>query len=239
MTTLKPFSEATNKQLRELYLKSISTPISYDEGKTWRPRARHMKVWEAIDRQLNPVDVLAQVKDPLHNIWFWSDLHFGHKNIIKFSDRPFQDIPEMDEVLIKNFNELVKPDDISIWVGDVAFHQETDARKIVRRMNGYKILIVGNHDIYKKKRVMNLAFDEVHLVYNFSIDDVVVALTHYPLDNLPGGWFNVHGHVHRNGHHADEVSMPTHYNVNCEFIDYKPIDMATLIQRIETKLNEV
>lgn len=236
MTTLRPLCENTNKQLRELYLKSISSPISYDEGKTWRPRARHMHVWEAIDRQLNPVDITQRVADPLQDIWFWSDLHFGHKNIIKFSSRPFDDIPSMDEILIKNFNELVKPDDISIWVGDVAFKQETEARKMIRRLNGYKILVVGNHDIFKKQRVMNLGFDEYHIVYNFTVDDTVVALTHYPMDNLPEGWFNVHGHVHKNGHHADEIDMPTHYNVNCEFIDYKPINLQTLIERIEAKL---
>lgn len=235
---IKPFDESTNKQLRELYLRSISTPISYDEGKTFRPRARHSHVWEAIQRQLNPIDITQHVKDVFQDIWIWSDLHFGHKNIIRFSDRPFETTEQMDEILVKNFNELVKPNDISIWVGDVSFKQETESRKLIRRLNGYKILIIGNHDIYKKQRVMNLAFDEYHVVYNLSVNDTVLALTHYPMDNLPDGWFNVHGHVHRNGHHADEVSMPTHLNVNCEFLNYKPINMATLIQRIErTKTN--
>lgn len=232
MTNILPFGDKLNKELRTLYLKSISTPISYDEGKTWRSRARGIPLWESIEECKNPVNVLEHVKNPLQDIWFWSDLHFGHNNIIKFSDRPYVDIYDMDEKLIYNFNQKVKVNDISIWVGDVSFKSSQESKRIMHRLNGYKILIVGNHDFEKKKGVKAMAFDEVHLVYNLQFNDTVVAFTHYPMDNLPLGWFNVHGHVHKNGHHADEVNMPTHYNVNCEFLDYKPINMEQLIARI-------
>jgi calcineurin-like phosphoesterase family protein len=229
---LQPFDEKINSQLRTAYLQSISRPVSYDGGKTSRPRVRHFKLWEAIEPCKNPIDIISTVKVPEQNIWIWSDLHFGHNNIIKFSDRPYKDVLEMDEMLIQNFNNLVGPDDISIWVGDVSFRAAEQTRKIIYRLAGYKILVVGNHDFEKKKGLRHMAFDEVHIVYNLKIDDTHVAFTHYPMDNLPDSWVNIHGHVHKHGHHADEVKSTSHVNVNCEFIDYKPINLGTLIGEI-------
>lgn len=229
---IKPFDETLNKWLRDKYLQSLMTPVSYDGGITSRPRVRHYKLWEAIPPAEKPVNILEHVKNPGQDIWIWSDLHFGHKNIIRFSNRPFPDIPTMDEMLIKNFNDLVKPDDISIWVGDVSFRPYTETAKILYRLNGYKILIVGNHDFEKKKGVRKMPFDEVHIVYNLTVGETLVAFTHYPIDNLSDKWVNVHGHVHIGGHHADEVPSTSHINVNCEFHDYKPLNLDTLVKKV-------
>lgn len=79
-------------------------------------------------------------------LWFTSDLHFGHKNIIKYSNRPFQDIDHMNEVLIKNFNSLVSPDDTVIFVGDVCMGVREKTLPLVGRLNGAKFLVTGNHD---------------------------------------------------------------------------------------------
>lgn len=238
MIELKGFNEKLNEWLRRTYLKSLARPVSYDNGATIRPRVRHIKMWESLIPFKDPIDILTQVKTPRQDIWFWSDLHFGHKNIISFSDRPFVDIPTMDETLIQNFNRLVKPDDISIWVGDVSFKNIDESKALINRLNGYKILVLGNHD-FNKKKVKYMGFDEVHVVYNLTIGDTAVAFTHYPMDNLPAGWINVHGHLHKNGHHADEVPSTTHINVNCEFQDYKPINLGTLIEKVAefNKLN--
>lgn len=78
--------------------------------------------------------------------WFISDLHFGHRNICRYSNRPFSSIEEMNEVLIQNWNRCVKPSD-EIWhLGDFAFGSINFTKKILESLNGRINLIYGNHD---------------------------------------------------------------------------------------------
>ena len=80
-------------------------------------------------------------------IFFTADLHFGHKNIIRYCDRPFKDVAQMNSTLIKNYNEVVRPDDTCYILGDLAMGiNSLELTKYIRRMNGRKILILGNHD---------------------------------------------------------------------------------------------
>jgi calcineurin-like phosphoesterase family protein len=228
---IKPFDLELNKQLRDMYLTCLNTPIKRPDG-TMKHRASGLKFWESIPQEPDVMDITS-IPDYMKNVWIWSDIHFGHTNVIRYSNRPYKDASHMDESLITSFNSKVKPNDISIWVGDVSFSGEQRTKQIVHRLNGYKILIVGNHDIEKKRRIKPMAFDEVHLCYNLMLDDMPLAFTHYPMDNLPPFWFNIHGHVHKNGHRIDEVITKAHYNVNCEFLDYTPINLETLIERIK------
>lgn len=224
---IKPFDKDINLKLRELYIQCLSRTITRPDGSK-KQRAHHIHLWKAIPEVQSPVDLSD------NKVWIWSDLHFGHTNVIKYSDRPFNDASHMDELLIKNFNDLVEPNDISIWVGDASFRGSYASKEIIRRLNGYKILVAGNHDFEKKKGLKDMAFDEVHLTYNLTLKDTVLAFTHYPMDNLPEGWLNCHGHVHKNGHRVDEVPLNnTHVNVNCEFLDYKPITLETLIEKFQ------
>src|SRR5581483_5246031 len=92
---------------------------------------------------------------------FTSDTHFGHKNVIRYDERPFRDMDHMREMLIKNWNDTVTPSDTVYHLGDVAFLGTTATREIVNRLNGRKILIRGNHDgSWEHSR--NMGFDEVH-----------------------------------------------------------------------------
>ena len=79
-------------------------------------------------------------------IWFTSDTHFGHKNIIKFSERPFSDVEEMDEVMIRRWNEVVGKDDTVYHLGDFAFLSTGKLRQLISRLNGKICLVNGNHD---------------------------------------------------------------------------------------------
>jgi|YelNatPaOPRAMG01_1025707.scaffolds.fasta_scaffold50800_1 calcineurin-like phosphoesterase family protein len=78
-----------------------------------------------------------------------SDLHFNHKNIIEYSNRPFNSVEEMNETLINNWNSVVSMDDIVYIDGDLAFGSKGKIREILNRLNGSKILIKGNHDWFK------------------------------------------------------------------------------------------
>lgn len=92
--------------------------------------------------------------------WFTSDTHFGHKNIIKYCDRPFYDVHTMNSEIIRRWNETVRDDDTVYHLGDFAFLSFDDAAAIMRRLNGRKILIRGNHD-RKPDRMSTMGFELV------------------------------------------------------------------------------
>lgn len=82
----------------------------------------------------------------MSNVWFTSDTHFGHANVIRYCNRPFKDKQEMDRELIRRWNTLVKPRDTIYHLGDFSFYGSTKTAEIVKKLQGHKILIRGNHD---------------------------------------------------------------------------------------------
>jgi len=78
--------------------------------------------------------------------YFTSDQHFGHKNIIQYSKRPFDNVDHMNHVLINNYNSTVGKLDVCYFIGDVGFSNKEEMSKIISNLNGTKILITGNHD---------------------------------------------------------------------------------------------
>lgn len=128
------------------------------------------------------------------NIFFTSDTHFGHANIINLSHRPFKDVEEMNEALIANWNAVVGEDDTIFHLGDVAMGQWVEWDAVLTRLNGYKILVVGNHDrIFKgmsEKQNVKFQpyyekwFDAIeHNVEGFELfDGTEVNLSHFPYE---------------------------------------------------------
>lgn len=118
-------------------------------------------------------------------IYFTSDLHFGHKNIIRFCNRPWETIEEMDEGLIKNWNSVVGENDLVFDLGDFAFASNGRWKEILSRLNGRHYLILGNHDCqrYPGDKIMEL-FEDVQPQMLLQIDDRYVYLNHYPFSVL-------------------------------------------------------
>lgn len=129
--------------------------------------------------------------------YFTSDTHFGHKNIISFSQRPFQSVEEMDEAMIDRWNEVVKPGDDVFHLGDFMFYRKEDEqRKIIDRLNGRINFLPGNHDddlVYTSRFKF---LDPIHwMKYNHQS----LILCHYPLlewDKAFRGSIHLHGHCH-------------------------------------------
>ena len=220
------------EDLRELYLDDLRRPVPYNEN--MRPRVRKVEaVWAKIESSFAdpPVNIGAY-----ENVWVWSDTHFFHTNVIKYCDRPFNDINEMNEALIANHNSVVGDNDLVIWVGDVAFAGATKANAVLDRLKGDRILVIGNHDINKKK-VRQLNFKETHLLYVVDDDVCPLVFTHYTFDNLPWPWVNIHGHVH-NSAHAQQNSLQ-HINVSIEVIDYTPVNLEVLKRQARTRLESL
>ena len=134
-----------------------------------------------------------------YSIFFTSDTHFAHENMCKFLDydgervRPFNSYKECDELMIQNWNEVVKPQDKVYFLGDLTFNKN-EADKIMPRLNGKKCLIRGNHDMFKLKWY-SLWFYDVRGCYNLEN----YFLSHVPIhpDSKARFKMNIHGHLHR------------------------------------------
>ena len=136
--------------------------------------------------------------------WVTSDLHFGHKNIMSFCPdsraRFRNDLNYMNEQMVKEWNDLIDPEDTVYILGDVAFMSGSDAAKMVMRLNGVKILVRGNHD---RKTLMDVnfrnAFAEVHEYLDINYNGTKVVMFHYPIaewDQMHRGAVHLHGHLH-------------------------------------------
>lgn len=131
-------------------------------------------------------------------IWFTSDQHYGHSNIIRFCNRPFEDVDHMTEVLVQKHNSLVLPGEDVYHLGDLSF--QLDAEKYVNRLNGKHHLILGNHDhntFHKRKRpgVYTSISDTKQLKWN----GYTFFLSHYSHRVWPKshfGAFHLYGHSH-------------------------------------------
>ena len=166
------------------------------------------------------------------NIFLVSDTHFGHRNILNFTRqdgtrlRPFASVEEMDEHMVDRWNSVVRPQDKVYHLGDVAMHR--DHIKTVGRCHGHLRLVRGNHDDHAIKHYLEF-FDEVHAVR--VLDGML--LSHIPIHPESLGKFlgNVHGHVHNN---VPALHFgPRYYNVSVEVIDYTPVPLEVVKQRLK------
>ena len=231
---------SNHEYYKHLYLEYITEEIEY-RGRQ-RQRVRYGNVYrdfEPVLKHGSEIDLDnafdAAIKDG-PAVWVWSDQHFGHKNIIEFSNRPYPNLALMHKCMRLNHNDYVQPGDISIWVGDVAFMNDNDANELLRQFNGYKILILGNHDINRKK-VKKLDFDEVHLLKHVHFkyghtQTFDFVFTHFPCTTFDDRTMCIHGHEHVSHMYTDTHQ---HINVNCELHGYKPVNLITLAEMASKK----
>lgn len=148
-----------------------------------------------------------------------SDTHFGHEAIIRYCNRPFTSVEEMDQTMIKRWNETVSNNDIVIHLGDFALCNKDRIKQIVSKLNGKKILIMGNHDNYSEQFYRDAGF---HTVSRFPIIyDNFYMMSHAPLQLTETTcYFNVYGHVHNDNKFVDNATSRC-YSV--ERTGYRPV----------------
>lgn len=186
--------------------------------------------------------------------FFTSDTHFGHRNIIRYSNRPFKDVPHMNEMIIQNWNSVVGEDDIIFHLGDVALGSWEDWDGILTRLNGYKILVVGNHDrIFKGERErMQTRFAEHYAGWFDEIYDNIgglelengtrVNLSHFPYDgdSHDGDRYTefrmedkgvplIHGHTHLDKIMSRSKKGTAQIHVGQDAFDYTPVSENQVI----------
>lgn len=140
--------------------------------------------------------------DP-NKIFFTSDHHFGHENIIKYTNRPFKSVSEMNEQLIWKWNEVVSSDSIVFYLGDLALTISVpDIRAILYRLNGLIYFAKGNHDRDGQLRELSDRFEDVQDVYEITVDDINsqrLFLSHYAhtvWNKAHKGSWHLFGHSH-------------------------------------------
>lgn len=167
--------------------------------------------------------------------WFISDTHFGHNNIIKYSNRPFKDVDEMNELMIKDWSTVVDPEDNVYHLGDFAFMKPQPTRQLISRLPGKKHLILGNHDRWIIENWNSLLRDDgfasIQYYRELKIAGKMIVLFHYG----QRVWNKSHrGSIHLYGH--SHGSLPPHglsvdVGVDCKEIthEYRPIHLDEIL----------
>lgn len=156
-------------------------------------------------------------------IYFTSDLHCHHKNVLDFEDRPFSTLEDMHKGLIEAHNSVVNKTDTVFMLGDFCFGNPRQWIEILNQLRGKIILIKGNHD---KTKIINRVLrdgylDEIHPVgTSLKVDDFTLNMTHYPMDigNRPRN-FSISGHIH-----SQENKMLNQINIGVDSPLAKRID---------------
>lgn len=170
------------------------------------------------------------------SVYLISDTHFGHKNIITYCNRPFSSVDEMNETLIKNWNSVVKKNDIVYHLGDFAFGTREFTRAIVKKLNGHICLILGNHDMRPIQFYYDCGF---HRVYDCPIIiNKYFILTHRPIEPMDekGIYANFYGHVHDDPRFREATARS--FNVSSDNIGFTPILFEDAVAKMEKKENE-
>jgi calcineurin-like phosphoesterase family protein len=151
--------------------------------------------------------------------WVTSDTHFGHHNIIEYCSRPFEDVDEMDEELIRNWNLCVGKNDIVYHVGDFGLSKRERLIEIRLRLNGRIVLIKGNHDRGR------IAMEDIG-IYEFHPNDLLIweGDTSIYFSHVPNferkGTIHLYGHVHNR---TPENEPKWAHNVCVEVRAYRPV----------------
>ncbi|MBU3913411.1 MAG: metallophosphoesterase [Nanoarchaeota archaeon] len=153
-------------------------------------------------------------------IFIISDTHFNHKNIIQYSNRPFETVETMNEEMIKRWNSKVGKDDLVIHLGDFALGNEGE---IKNKLNGTIILLPGNHD---HKSTRKLGFLIIH--GNLRIGNLIFSHSPLSKEEIPKGFVNVHGHIHK------KESL-NGINVSVEKTNYEPLELEELRKLVKER----
>lgn len=169
-------------------------------------------------------------------IYYTADLHFGHKNVIKYDGRPFADVEEMDQVLINNWNARVHNEDDVYLIGDLCYCSKKPPEWYLRQLKGRKHLIVGNHDqVTIAHEDARNQFESIDWLRKIEDGDKKIILCHYPIAEWEGyykGFWHIYGHIH-NKMDSDTgkyiLTREHSLNAGCMLNGYMPVTFNELV----------
>lgn len=176
-------------------------------------------------------------------IWFTSDTHFFHNKDFVYAERGFESVEEMNEEIIRKHNEVVKPEDRVYILGDCGLSATPEEiLSCLSRLNGEKILIVGNHDTDARISAFTASnvFHFIGMGDRFNYKKIQFVLSHYPTLTAnfedPKPIWNIHGHLHSPQHFHD--SLPHCFQVSMESNNHYPISIDEVVNLIKKFNNE-
>lgn len=175
-------------------------------------------------------------------LFFTSDPHYGHVNILKYCHRPFSSIEEHDEELIRLWNETVPEDGIVFILGDIGFCSESYLKSILNRLNGKIYWIIGNHDWRRITPGIINRFECITQQMVITVDNKIVYLNHFPFLCYPDSdrhpVYQFFGHVHSGPlSGSSDISRLVHlnkrqYDVGVDNNEFKPISFQDIMKKI-------
>ena len=178
------------------------------------------------------------------NVYFISDFHLYHKNVIGFDNRPFRktngdpDVEAMHKTIIQNWNSVVNDNDVVFYLGDLCFGRPEWANNIVHTLKGKIHYIMGNHDKYKD--IANYGrFESINDLVDLKITsqnfkgDIHFVLCHYPIyswNKAHHGSYMIHGHSHMGLSNGEFHKDKRIFDVGCNGWDYTPVSYQEIIK---------
>jgi calcineurin-like phosphoesterase family protein len=189
-------------------------------------------------------------------VYFTSDWHIGHANVLKFCSRPFTDVEHQSRVLVNNYNSTVPPHGVCYFLGDMGLCDVGTLRAVIDQLNGTKVLILGNHDAGTQK-MYRAGFDVVLYSAGLQIAGERVTMSHCPLrgiprENLDGmhgvvpgdnwhgehksrqfslrdeGQFHLSGHIHSPNRGRSTKILGRQYDVGVDANNYTPVSISEI-----------
>lgn len=190
--------------------------------------------------------------EDINKIWFVSDSHHFHTNIIKYCNRPFESVEAMNDALVANWNSVVKPDDHVYHLGDFCFGNVEKWNWCLEpgRLNGHIHLILGNHDPDRVFRPGTLIerFDSIDCQKILIIEGWTVILNHFPFasfsNNLDHKVIQLFGHIHSGPDGIGTVMMNgntlqwNQYDVGVDNNAYLPVSWSQIKEKMGLVKNE-
>jgi calcineurin-like phosphoesterase family protein len=159
--------------------------------------------------------------------FFTADEHYGHSNIIKYCNRPFTNVAEMDDEIIKRHNKIVTKEDIVVHVGDFTLADKIVAQIYINSLNGSHIFIRGSHDYWMK--------NDSHEIWERTINGIHIVACHYALRVWPRSHYNsycLYGHSHGK---LDPIGKQ--WDVGVDNNDFYPVSFDKLIEIMKDRLD--
>lgn len=176
-------------------------------------------------------------------IWFTSDTHYFHKNVLEYCNRPFASVEEMNEALITNWNRVVSPHDTIYHLGDFALCKSAQAIEILKQLNGHKHLIFGNHDksLRKSQEFLDL-WESTQDLKEIKVPDETaptgtrkIVMCHYAMrvwNQSHYSSYSIFGHSHSNLY-DDPHLLSCDVGVDCW--DYTPVSFEQIREKLNKK----
>ena len=173
------------------------------------------------------------------NIWFTSDLHFGHDREFVWKARGFNSVEEMNQAIVTRFNQKVDLNDTVYILGDIMLGDNNMGEHYLSQLNGKKIIILGNHDTNPRIEIYKKYAEEICLAKIVKYKKRMIYLSHYQtltgnMDDTPGHCvLNFHGHTHQTENFTNDYVFMYHVGVDSH--DCYPVHIDDALASIKEK----